>query len=104
MSRPQYMGLTVQRPSEVISYTVDTTNVAASPTLSTTIAKDITDLSSVTVRTTGVLSGSGSVSGNVITLPKLQSLTDGQKYRIIAQWTSAGNTYQDYFDVICASE
>lgn len=99
MSDLHFLGSTRQRSEETIAYTVDVTNVGSSPSVnSVTIfskADYTTDLSSTN------LSGSASVSGNVITSPLVTSLTDDTNYRVYVNYTISGETFVDYFDVIC---
>jgi len=72
------------RVNEGISWTLDTTKWGTSPTPGTVTATNrVTDADV----TSDVLSGSPSVTGNVITLPKFSSSTVGQ-FRIIVEFTA----------------
>ena len=66
---------------EQITYNLTTTPWGSSPTAVTVKAYDITDGAYADVTST-VLSGEASVSGDVITLPSLESLTAGKRYRV----------------------
>ena len=98
----QDLGSTTQRPNETIAYTVDVSNVGSSPTVDSVTIVDIdtpgTDLSST------LMSGSSSVSGDVITTPLVTSLTDGTSYRVIVKYTISSETFEDYFDIACSDE
>lgn len=90
-------GKRYQGVDEQIVYTLTTTQWGSSPTSVTVAAFDVTN-NEATVTST-VLSGSASVSGDVITLPTLKSLTLGHVYRIEVQFTSGGSVFEAYFYV-----
>ena len=82
-------GKLYQGADEQIVYSLTTTNWGSSPTSVSVKAYDVSnDYADVTAT---VLSGSASVSGDVITLPKVGSLTRGHVYRIEVQFTVAGS-------------
>ena len=83
---------------EIIAYQVTTTPWVSTPASPTVVAYDITDNARTDVSIT-VLSGSASVSGDVITCPQLKSLTADKIYRVEVKWTSGGNTWECYFIV-----
>ena len=88
-----------QGTDEEIAYSMTTTNWGSDPTDVVVKAYDISSASRVDVTAT-VLSGSASVTGDVITLPKLKALTAGTPYRIEVKFTSGGNIYEPYVVVI----
>ena len=64
-------------------------------TFKNVVVKDVSNaLADVT---STVTSGSSSVSGDVITLPIIKSLTDGHKYRVEVKFTAGGNIWECYF-------
>ena len=87
-SREVTQGKLYQGVDEQIVYSLTTTNWASSPTSPSVKAYDASD--GYTDVTATVLSGSASVAGDVITLPKVKSLTLGHLYRIEVQFTVAG--------------
>lgn len=81
----------LQGKDEQIVYSLTTTPWGSSPSsVSVKIFKesDGSDVSST------CLAGSASVVGDVITLPKVQALTAGEKYRLEVQFTTAGNVLE----------
>jgi hypothetical protein len=87
-----------QGVNESIAYTITTTPWGSSPSAVVVTAYDITTGDFVDVSAT-VLSGVASVIGDVITLPKLQSLTARRRYRVDVKFTCSGNTFEPYFIV-----
>lgn len=85
-----------QSPDEAIVYTVTTTNVVSSPTSPAATAKNLTTGKTVT---SAVLSGSASASSDVITLPTVQNLIDGNLYQIDVQFTVSSTTYERYIRI-----
>jgi hypothetical protein len=77
----------VQSPDEVVTYALTTTEIGSSPTSPAVAAKDLTDNQTVTAQ---VLTGSASVSGDIITLPTVGGLIVGHLYRIDIQFTISG--------------
>ena len=91
-------GVQTQGADEKITYTITTTNWAASPTEVSQVVKDAegNDVSST------VTSGSTSVTGNVITLKPISGLAAGERYRVEVQFTaSGGEPYECYFYIDC---
>ena len=95
MSNPRYLGTVTQGEDEQLVYSVTTTNWGSSPTSVSVVAKDVSD-SNTDVSAT-VLSGSATVSGDVISLPTVKSLTAGSRYRIEVKFTSGGSIFEGYF-------
>jgi hypothetical protein len=84
----------IQGKDESIAYTIDTTpwgGSASSP--SVTIWQGSTNMSSTN------LSGSATVSSDVITTPLVTSLIAGKRYLLKVQWTSGGNTLEAYAEI-----
>ena len=91
-------GVQTQGADEKITYTITTTNWASSPGSVSQVVKDEdgTDV------TSSVTSGSTSVSGDVITLKAISSLTAGTRYRCEVQFTAgSGAPYECYFWINC---
>lgn len=87
-----------QGEDEVLAYLVTTTPWASSPTSPTCkifsydpAADTYTDVTSTK------MSGSASVSGDVITTPLVTSLTAGTKYRVEVKFVVSANTFELYF-------
>ena len=91
-------GTVSQTPAEQLIRTLTTTNQASGPVVSTVKVYDKDDED--TEVTSTVISGSSSVAGDVITLPKLSSLSEGTLYRVEVKFTEANsNVYEAYFYV-----
>jgi len=91
-------GLQYQTSDEEITRSVTTTPWASTPTSPTVkvyVEPSLTDVTST------VMPGSLSVSGDVITLPPLKSLTKGQIYRVEVKFTARGNVFECYHRVKC---
>ena len=43
------------------------------------------------------MTGSASVSGDVITTPLISGLVNGTQYRVEVKWVVGGNTFETYF-------
>lgn len=92
-----------QGTEEEIVYTLDVSANGSDPTDVTVKVysesgvgdgKTFTDVTSTVMPT-----GDPAVSGNVITLPLLKSLTVGATYRIEVKYTLDGNVLEDYFRI-----
>jgi len=92
-------GKQVQGADETITYSLDTTNVGGTPSVSGVVVWKESTATDVTA--TVMPSGSHSVASNVITLKPLTALTAGQSYRVEVKFTSAGNTLEHFFRVYC---
>jgi len=84
----QYIG-----EDEEIVYGLTTTPWGSSPSSPAVVAYDITDGGKTNVSDT-VLEGVVSASGDVITLPKIKSLTAGNQYRIEILFTSGSQKFE----------
>lgn len=84
-----------QGVDETIAYTLTTTPWASSPTSPTVVIKNSagTDVSLTT------LTGSATVSGDVITTPYIHGLTAGEQYRLEIKWTVGSNVYEAWADL-----
>ena len=87
----------VQGIDEEIVYTLTTTPWGPTPIGVSVKAYDMSD--PWTDVTATVLSGSASVVGDIITLPILESLTEGKRYRIEVKFTAGGNIFEAWFEV-----
>jgi len=92
-------GLKYQSADESLGYQITTTNWVSSPTSPVVVAYDEADNSVVT--STVFPTNSPSVSGDVISLSLLKSLTNGHNYRIEVKFTVGSNIYECYFRVKC---
>lgn len=84
-----------QGTDESIVYSITTTSWGSSPTNVIVKGYDVSTGGRDDV-STNILSGSASVSGDVITLPVIQSLLANKTYRIEIKFTSGGNTFEPY--------
>ena len=91
----QYIG-----EDEEIVYSLTTTNWGSTPT-SPSVAIYSLSGDNYTDESTGVLTGSASVVGDVITLPKIAGLTAGVEYRVEVQFTISGNVFEAYARLLC---
>lgn len=99
ISREVVQGKQLMGIDEKIAYKLTTTPWASSPASPVVVVKDV--LAEYTDVTTAVMpSGSPSIVGDVITLPILQALTAGKVYRVEVKFTSGGNTFEAYFNVL----
>lgn len=85
-----------QGEDERIAYTVDTTPWGGYDSGVAVVLKDADgdDISSTN------LSGSPSVSGDVITTPLVISLVRNVKYRLEIKWVKSGNTFETHCEII----
>ena len=88
----QYQGV-----DEIIAYSITTTKWVSSPTSPTVVAYDESTMADVT--TTVFPVNSPSVSGDVISLSVLKSLTKGHTYRIEVKFVVGTSTYECHFRV-----
>lgn len=90
----QYQGV-----DEEITYTLDVTSWGSSPTSPSVVGKQ----AGADVTSTIMPVGSPSVSSNVITLPKIKSLTADLTYRVEVKFTVGGNVVEAYFDIAAST-
>jgi hypothetical protein len=83
-----------QGVDEEIAYKLTTTPWGSSPGTVSVAAYDVT--TTRTLVTSTVLSGSASVSGDVITTPVVKSLTADSVYRIEIKFTCSGNVFETF--------
>lgn len=89
-----------QGTDESIKYTLTTTNLISSPeSASATIYSY--DGSTYTDVTATNMTGSASISGDVITLPTIHSLVEGTNYRVEVQFVKSGNTFEYWAYLVC---
>lgn len=89
-------GMQLQGEDETIVYQLTTTPWGSSPT--STSAKIFRQAGGETYTdvTSTNMTGSTSVTGDVITLPAISGLTDGVMYRVEVKFTSSGNIFEAY--------
>jgi len=87
-------GRITQGVDEQIPYSVNVAPWGTSPTSVTVVVKDASN--SNTDVTATVTTGSSSVSGNVITLPTIYNLTQGNTYRVEVKFTVNGRVLECY--------
>ncbi len=86
----------IQGENEQIIFSLTTTPWGSSPSSISVTLKSYPDMTDVTSH---CLNGSASVAGDVITLPILQSLTAGIKYRLAIKFTCSGNVFETWADI-----
>jgi|SRR5215471_8291633 len=92
-----------QGENEKINWSLDTTAWGGTPTSPSVVVKDIVnDYADVTttVMPGAATPGAITISGNVIILPKLQSLIRGKRYRVEVAFTSQQQDLEPYFVVV----
>jgi len=94
-----------QYSTEARIYTVDVTNVGLTAD-GTVASPDMTvyEISSLTDVTSSVTTGSMSVSGQVITLKKIQTLEKGKKYRVDVTFTKDGSSLDRRIRIDCPTD
>jgi len=94
-------GLQEQGADEQIEYTLTTTPWGTSPTsTSATIWSHDPTTDVYTNVTATNMSGSTSVSGDVITLPIVKSLVAGTLYRVEVQFTSGNSIFEPFGKIL----
>ena len=94
-----FEGIKYQSTDESLAYRITTTGWVSDPTSPSVKAYNEHPYEDVT--STVFPSNSPSVSGDVITLSLLTSLTKGRTYRIEVQFTVGSNIWECYFRVKC---
>lgn len=92
-------GTRYQSADEEKVYTITTTKLVSNPTSPTAVAFDLT--TGETVTSTVFPTNSPSVSGDVITLSPLKSLSKGHTYRIEVLFTVGSSKHEGYIIVQC---
>jgi len=92
-------GLQEQSADEEIPYQIDVSNWGSTPT-SPSVKAYVVD-SGLEVTSTVYPTNSPTVSGNVITLSVLKSLSLGVTYRIEVQFNIGSTIFECYFRVYC---
>lgn len=92
VERRQFQG-----EDETIIYTITTTPWASSPTNTSAKIFLATASSTFTDQTATLMTGSTSVSNDIVTLPAIASLVAGSNYRVELLFTVSGNTFEPYF-------
>jgi len=87
-----------QGADETIAYTITTTPWASTPTSPSAKIYSYTQATDTyTDKTSTLMTGTASVSSDVITLPAVAGLTAGTRYRVECQFTVSGNVFEPYF-------
>ena len=91
-----------QGADEDIVYQITTTPWGSSPGSSSAkiysyAGDDENDTASYTDVTSTNMTGAASESGDVVTLPAIDALVAGSKYRVEVQFTCSGNVFEPYF-------
>lgn len=90
-------GRFTQGVDEQIVYQITTTKWGSNPASVVAVVKDATD--GLVDVTSTVMPGSPTVSGDVISLPKILSLTQGHIYRVEVSFVSGNNTFEAWLEV-----
>ncbi len=90
-----------QSPNEEISYVITVPTKYGLPSSPTVVVYDITNNAYVDVTSTVMPSGSASVAGQEITLPRLKVLTVGKKYKVEFKFSASTNIFERYIIVEC---
>lgn len=85
-----------QGADEILAYSITTTPWVAAPTSPTAKIFSYVDDTYTDVTATN-MSGSASVSGDVITTPTVTGLTAGTMYRVEVKFAVSGNTFEVWF-------
>jgi hypothetical protein len=99
MSDIRFAGSYRQGTTEHIPYAIDTTGWGGAPTTVSFKVLKYALVGLYTDVTTTNAPGSASVTGNIITLPKLGSITIGTMYRVEVAFTSGGADWVSWFEV-----
>ena len=91
----QYIG-----EDETIVYTLTTTPWGSSPGAASAKIFEV-DGDTLTDRTSTLMTGSCSTSGDIITLPSIASCTSGNDYRVEVLFTISGNTFEAFAELKC---
>ncbi|KKM26007.1 hypothetical protein LCGC14_1589220 [marine sediment metagenome] len=92
-------GLLEQGSDESLAYSIATANWASEPTDVSVKVYDENVM--VDVTSTVMPANFPSVTDDVISLWRLENLTQGAFYRVEVQFTANGNVYECYFRVRC---
>ena len=97
ISREVVEGHQVQGVDEVIVYSIDTSNWGGSPSSVSAVVKQLSDGTDVT--STVMNPNSPSVATDTITLSTLDTLTEGEVYRVEVQFDIGTDTFECFFYV-----
>jgi hypothetical protein len=97
ISREVTEGAQVQGIDEVIAYSIDVSNWGSSPTSVSAVVKQVSDGTDIT--TTVMNPNAPSVATDTITLSPLDTLTEGEVYRVEVQFDIGTNTFECFFYV-----
>ncbi|MEK6323614.1 MAG: hypothetical protein AABN33_18390 [Acidobacteriota bacterium] len=97
--REVVQGRQTQGVDEKVPYKITTTPWGTGPAAVSVVVKKLGASGTTDVTSTVMPSGAPSVAGDVITLPKLQSLAAGSSYRVEVKFDVGGSTLEAYFFV-----
>jgi len=92
-------GLKYQSADEQLAYSITTTNWVSNP--SNPVVMAYNEQTHENVTSTVFPTNSPSITGDVITLSLLKSLTKGNLYRIEVKFAVGSNIYECFFRVKC---
>ena len=97
-----------QTPDEKVQYVLNVGNFSTTVS-GTPVVSKVVDIEAIDTDVKGTVVGTQavSVSGTLITLPTLESLTIGKSYRVHVTHVNGGNTeetYENHFIVRCRVE
>jgi hypothetical protein len=91
-------GLQYQGADETVVYTLTTTPWGSSPSSEAAKIYEV-DGDTFTDKTSTLMSGSASATGDVITLPAIASLVAGTLYRVEVVFTCSGNVFEAFAEL-----
>ena len=97
-SREVVEGPQVQGVDEAVAYSIDTANWGGSPSSVSAVVKQVSDGTDVT--STVMAPNSPSVATDTITLSPLDTLTEGERYKVEVKFDISTDTFECYFFVI----
>ena len=99
ISREIAEGRQVQGTGETIVYTLTTTPWGTSPGSTSAKIYEV-DGDTYTDKTSTSMTGSTSVTNDVITLPSIHTLSAGTLYRVEVLFTCSGNIFEAYAEIM----
>lgn len=92
-----------QRPNEIIARSVDVSAVGSTPSSPTLLVYQINKKAGTSEDVTAdVVTGTTTVSGDIITTGKVGSLTDGALYHKVLKFVLSGNTLEYFWELTCS--
>ena len=97
ISREVVEGRQIQGVDEAVAYSIDTSNWGGSPSSVSAVVKQVSDGTDVT--TTVMNPNAPSVATDTITLSALDTLTEGEVYRVEVKFDISSDTFECFFYV-----